>query len=170
MPRRRTTLPALFVPLLLPALAAAQDRPADDTVSPAEAVAAAGDCVDDQAASGQPVAECVNRAQQICLQFPESAADAATACFRDMKDAWGTAIAVRMDQIAADAPEEIAAVARIEMRYDLTINLLQCDRMDELNRLRDRPAEALRAQDARCESTATGLAYVKLLLQSRGAR
>jgi hypothetical protein len=168
MPFCRFALSASLLPLVLSAGAIAQDRQ-EGTVTPAEAVAAAGDCVAGQAAAGQPAADCVNRAQELCLQFPESAADAATACFRDMKDAWGTAVAARMDEIAATAPEEIAAVARIEVRYDLTINLLQCDRMDALNRLRDQPPELLRAQDARCESTATGLTYVKLLLQSRDA-
>lgn len=159
---------------LLPLAAQAQDSAAPGTAPgatagrapDAEAVAA---CVADQASANAPAAECVNRAQQACLQYPREAADAATQCFREMKDGWGAAIAGRMDSLKAEAPEQIAAIAGIEVKYDLMTNLLQCDRMSALMRLRDEaePAAEARARVARCESTATGLAFVKLVLQSQ---
>ena len=123
-------------------------------------------CVAAQAEAGAPAAECVNRAHAACLELGDAPA-AATLCLRDAKEAWGRRIAARLDEVAAGAPGEIAQVARIEVRFDLLQNLLQCDRLEALALLRPPDEAALALQRARCEATATGLAYVKLLLQSR---
>ncbi len=124
------------------------------------------DCVEAQVAAGAPAADCVTRAHAACLDLGDAPA-AATLCLLEAKEAWGERIAARMDEIEAAAPAEIGEVAVIEVRFDLLQNLLQCDRLEALARLRDPGGEALRLQRARCEATATGLAYVKLLLQSR---
>lgn len=151
----------LFVLLLWPLSSQAQ-APATDLATQVQA------CIDAQIAADAPVAECVNEAQADCLQYPlDAAPDAATKCFLDQKETWGAAIAARMGEIKATADEGVVAVAGIEVKYDLMSNLLQCDRIEELTLLRRDPDAQTRAQDARCESTATGLAFIKLLLQSR---
>lgn len=132
----------------------------DDTADPRA-------CVEAQIAAGAPVAECVNRTHAECLQFAEGS-EAGIACFLEAKEAWGQRIKARMDEIRASAPEEIAMIAGIEVKYDLQGNLLQCDRMEELRLVRQDPDAATAHADARCEATAVGLAYVKLLLQSDG--
>jgi len=124
-------------------------------------------CVEAQVAAGAPAAECVNRAHAECLQYAEGS-EAGIACFLEAKEAWGTRIKARMDEIRAAAPEEIAMIAGIEVKYDLQGNLLQCDRMEELRLVRQDPDAASAHADARCEATAVGLAYVKLMLQSDG--
>ncbi|WP_212523345.1 hypothetical protein [Actibacterium sp. MT2.3-13A] len=122
-------------------------------------------CVEAQAAAGAPAADCVNRAHAACLQFEQGSA-AGIACFLEAKDAWGERIRTRMEEIGAAASEEIAMIAGIEVKYDLQANLLQCDRMRELTLVRQDPDAATTHANARCEATAVGLAYVKLLLQS----
>jgi hypothetical protein len=122
-------------------------------------------CIDAQLQAGAPPAECVNRHQAECFQYEEGSA-ASLSCFLKAKDDWGDLIKERMDQIAAAAPEEIRAIAGIEVKYDLQANLLQCDRMRELTLVRKDPDDATAVANARCEATAVGLAYVKLYLQS----
>lgn len=142
----------------LPSLATADGMASSETVEA---------CVTAQVEAGAPVADCVNEVQAACLEYPADAALAATACFLDAKEAWGSYIAARMETVRQSAPAEISAVAEIEVRYDLLQNLMQCDRMQELVLLRQEPSDATQLQKARCEATATGLAFVKMLLQSR---
>lgn len=143
---------------LLPVQAAA------GTIGSAEQVQA---CVLRQIDAAAPVADCVNEAQTECLDLAMKAPMASVACFRDARDTWTGYIGDRMAHISATAPGELAGVAGIEVKYDLLQNLMQCDRMIDLTLLREDPSEATEAQKARCEATATALAYVKLLLQSR---
>ena len=123
------------------------------------------DCVRTQTEAKAPPAECVNQFQADCLQYPQGS-EAGLACFLGAKEKWGELIKKRMAEIQASAPEEISQIAGIEVKYDLQINLLQCDRVQELTLLRRDPDTATAQARARCEATAVGLAYVKLLLQS----
>lgn len=147
---------ALLLCLVTPA--AAQDEFGDPT-----------DCLTRQGAANRPAADCVNEAMSACFQY-EAASPAATACFRRGKEAWGTLIAARMQVIADRAPAEIAAIAGIEVKYDLRGNLMQCDRMADLALVRKDPDDTTLSARARCEATAVGLAYVKLWLQSESLR
>lgn len=123
-------------------------------------------CIEAQLKAGAPPADCVNRHHAECFQY-EDGSPASLSCFLKAKDYWGELIKERMEQISADAPEEIRAIAGIEVKYDLKANLLQCDRMRELTLLRKDPSDATAVANARCEATAVGLAYVKLYLQSK---
>ncbi|RVT82674.1 hypothetical protein DXV76_15655 [Rhodobacteraceae bacterium CCMM004] len=129
---------------------------------------AARACVAERAQAGEAVADCVNRAQAACFQYEEGA-PAGIACFREMREDWAAEIALRMDEIGAQAPEEIAAIAGVEVKYDLRRNLLECERMQELRLLRQEMDTGAMHAMVRCEATAVGLAYVKLLLQSGAA-
>lgn len=154
MPHR--FIPSLFVASLVlwPGLVAAQEE------NPA-------DCIQEQREAGAPAADCVNRAQERCLQYPLGT-EAGIACYLEAKDRWGSRITERMETIRKTAPEEIAAIAGIEVKYDLKANLNQCDRMEELSLVRQDPDQGTVHVRARCEATAVGLAYVKLVLQSGG--
>lgn len=125
-------------------------------------------CVSERIEAGAPVAECVNAAQAACLDLAEAAPLAALQCFLAAREQWGARIAARIEALEAEAPAEIAAIARVEAKYDLLLNGVQCERMNELVLLREPPSDAVRLRKARCDATATGLAYVKLLAQSRG--
>jgi hypothetical protein len=148
--------PLLLAILLAPAPAIAG---LDETADTAGCVAAS-------IAAGQPAAQCVAPAQAPCFAFEEDS-PAGTACFLEARAGWSARIAARMAEIRAEAPPEIAAIAAVEAKYDVLQNLTQCARMEELAAIRDLPSLRIPWQDARCEATAIGLAYVKLLLQSR---
>lgn len=126
-------------------------------------------CVAIQSEAGASAAECVNRFQADCLQYEEGS-HAGLACFLEAKENWGGLIKERMEEIRASAPDEISQIAGIEVKYDLRQNLLQCDRIGELTLVRQDPDEKTRHAQARCEATAVGLAYVKLLIQSNASR
>jgi len=111
---------------------------------------------------------CATAAQKDCLAFPETAPSAAAECFLNAKAEWDGLIAGRMKAIAETAPERVAAIARIEVKYDLLANLLHCDRLEELARLGDTDDEHLLRQRTQCEATAAGLSYLKLLRRSEG--
>ena len=123
-------------------------------------------CIDTQIAGSAPVAECVNEVLAPCLSL-DAATEAAMLCFGTGQEAFGARIADRIAQIEDRAPPEIAAIAKIETKYDLQQNLLQCARLEELRLVRENPGLAVAAATARCQATAVGLAYAKLRLQSR---
>lgn len=125
----------------------------------------ARDCVRAQTEAKAPPSECVNRLHADCLQYPQGS-EAGLACFIEAKEKWGALIKERMGEIQSAAPEEIGMIAGIEVKYDLQINLLQCDRIQELTLVHRDPDATTAHARARCEATAIGLAYVKLLLQS----
>lgn len=144
--------------VLMPGAAAAEGIASADEV---------GACVTAQIAANRAVADCVNQAQVACLGLAEGAPVAGLACYLEAEAAWRGYATLRLREIAEAAPEEIASIAAIELRYDVLQNLLQCDKMLELMHLREEPSAATRLQKARCDATALGLAYVKLRLQSR---
>jgi hypothetical protein len=152
----------LAVSMVLAGLHAAPVQAFEEAINPRE-------CVEAQAKAEEPAANCVNRAQAECLQY-EVGSDAGLACFLEAKETWGKQIATRMEEIRAKSPEEIAVIAGIEVKYDLQINLLQCDRMNDLTLVRKDPDKETAYSRARCEATAVGLSYVKLLLQSGAAK
>jgi hypothetical protein len=75
-----------------------------------------------------------------------------------------------MDELRAAAPERIAAIAAIEVKYDLIASLTQCDRMEELALLGDRALDQVQREADGCAATAAGIAYVRLLWRSRDLR
>lgn len=124
-------------------------------------------CVAEQTIAGLSAAECVNRAQRGCFEFPPESTAAATLCFVEAKNDWSALIAARLDAIGEAAPPQIRDIAGIEVKYDLMTQLIQCDRMNELSLVTEDPSDRLVVQKARCEATAAGLTFVKLLIQSR---
>ena len=114
---------------------------------------------------------CVAAAHAECRAFPDTAPSAAAECFLAARTDWGTLIAAQMERVAAKASERVAQVARIEVKYDLLANLLQCDRMEELARAASNDSgETIQRQKARCAAAAAGLAYLRLKYRALGLK
>ena len=122
-------------------------------------------CIEGQIASDAPVADCVNAAHAVCLDYAGQAPLAAVLCFRQARTDWAALIADRMSTLRAALPDPQGAALEINARYDLLTNLVQCDRMTELMALGQPEGDTLDLQTARCQATASGLAYMKLSLQ-----
>ncbi|WP_417210047.1 hypothetical protein [Antarctobacter sp.] len=112
---------------------------------------------------GKKPTGCVDSAHTACLRVTSETPAVAALCFEEARTQWSEAIANRMDHLRDTAPERIAALAGIELKYDLLSSLVQCDRMEELALLREIPSEEIRTQKSRCTATASGLAYIRLL-------
>ena len=111
---------------------------------------------------------CIDAAQEDCLTELQSAPAAAALCYGKAQAVWGSGITARMDAIATQADETLTAVARIETQYDLLANMLQCDKVEALSKAAsDLTGEQILAQKAACQSTATGLTYMRLFMRSR---
>ncbi|EBA05770.1 hypothetical protein [Sagittula stellata] len=150
-------LPMLAVAwLALPACAEEPLTPAIDT----EAVAG---CVAEARARDASPDICIGPTLAGCGSLPADAPALATLCYDAARLRLSEAAAERLTRLDGTAPEPVALRARIETKYDLLSGLLQCDRLEELGRLADTPAEALALQKTRCEATASGLAYIRLL-------
>lgn len=106
---------------------------------------------------------CVDQAHARCLAIDGETPAVATLCFDETRAEWSDAIAARMAHLSETAPERLAALAGIELKYDLLTALVQCDRMEEIAQLREIAAEEILLQKTRCAATASGLAYVRLL-------
>lgn len=120
-------------------------------------------CVAAAMAAGQPATACVDAAHAACMETPDDAPAVAGLCFLEAKDAWSAGIADLMAVARDTAPEDLAAVLAIEVKYDLLGGLLQCDRLDELaHAVGNQAAEQVRMQKTRCEAVAAGLAYTRL--------
>lgn len=125
-------------------------------------------CIETAATDGTVPTACVELAHSECVEFPQDMGASAALCFTQAKEMWSEGISARMAQVNASAPPEIAAIAGIEVKYDLLSALVQCDRMEELNQLREGvTSEDVLRQKTACTSTASGLAYTKLTWRAR---
>lgn len=120
-------------------------------------------CVATASEAGQSPLGCVDQAHAPCVGLPGDMPNVTSLCFNELRNGWSTAIASRMEKLSQEAPDRIAALAGIELKYDLLAALVQCDRLEEIEQLRETPAEEVVLQKSRCAATASGLAYVRLL-------
>lgn len=120
-------------------------------------------CIVAALAAGQAPSACVDAAHAPCMAEPEDAPAVASLCFVGARDDWSAGIAGLMQTVKAGAPDELAAVIGIEVKYDLLGGLLQCDRLEELAlAVGALDAERIALQKTRCAAVASGLAYVRL--------
>lgn len=124
-------------------------------------------CIEHSRQSGTVPTACIDTAQADCLSLPAETPAVAILCYARARESWDSGITQRMAEIRATAPEQIAAIAGIEVKYDLLASLVQCDRLEELARLSSQTAETVQRQKARCTATASGLAYMRLLWRSQ---
>ena len=127
-------------------------------------------CVAAQIAANAPVADCVNDAHATCLDYVSQAPVAAVQCFRQAKTDWAKLLSEQIAGLRTLMEEEPWTILEINARYDLMGNLVQCDRMIELMTLRTQDGEVIELQKARCQATASGLAYMKLALQTQAEK
>lgn len=128
-------------------------------------------CLTERLAGAQPPATCIDDAQVSCVSVNRDTPAVATLCFVEVEQEWQAAIASLMKTISQNAPEEIAAIAGIEAKYDLLSSLLQCSRMEELSLSVGRETgEAIQRQNAHCKANAAGLTYARIFLRSRDLR
>ncbi|MGP6087990.1 hypothetical protein [Antarctobacter jejuensis] len=120
-------------------------------------------CVTTAADEGNSPQACVDQAHAPCLSLPGDTRNVTSLCFNALRDGWSTAIAGRMASLRQDAPQRVATLAAIELKYDLLAALVQCDRLEEIEQLRETASEEILLQKSRCTATASGLAYVRLL-------
>ena len=153
----RYVMAGLLAALLLPAPAMAEVD-----------IAAASTCFVAADADGTNPALCIDAAQDSCLDNSDATPAVSTLCYTEARAAWSAAVGTAIEQVDARGNDRLAAVARIEARYDLLINLLQCDRVEELTIAASEPDSAqLALQKARCQSTAAALTYMRLFLSAR---
>ncbi|MGY3439064.1 MULTISPECIES: hypothetical protein [unclassified Marinovum] len=125
-------------------------------------------CIDTQIAAQAPTQSCIQAELRACgtIDTTEGAA-AAVLCYVEAKNSWTGAIKTRLNELRAAADEKIADIAGVEVKYDVLSGLLQCDRLQELSLLTDRSSDEINIQKSGCTATTMGLAYAKLLVQSR---
>lgn len=127
-------------------------------------------CLLTQLSNGAPSIACINEALGACIQFTGDAPQAALQCFLEAQKTWTRYIGARMDFVLEKGGEDIAAVAGIEVKFDLLQNKLQCQRMSELSMLQAAPTEQTQITAARCDATANGLVFAKLVAQSENLK
>lgn len=125
-------------------------------------------CAASHKAAGTVPAPCVAEAMAACHAVPADAPALASACYRDAREVWSQGIAAHMATIRESAPEEIAAIAGVEVKYDLLAGLIQCDRMEALALIGPAEAADIQRQKDGCAATAAGTAYLRLVWRSQG--
>jgi len=122
-----------------------------------------------EAAQGQGDAlACIDAAQDACMDNAQETPAVATLCFNEAQGAWSQALGARIQQLTTNADDTLAAVIRIETKYDLLGQLMQCDRVEALSVAASGLSGPMIAlQKARCQSTASALTYLQLIQRAR---
>lgn len=111
---------------------------------------------------------CIDAQQDVCLDNAQGTPAVALLCFRTAREAWSLGISGIISDTVDAAPEPLASVARIETKYDLLTNLLQCERVQELSiAVSELGSDAIGVQTARCQSTASALTYMRLYIRAQ---
>lgn len=131
-------------------------------------LATADTCLTDHLSRNQNPSACIDQAHQRCLTTPETMTASAVLCFGQAREAWNIGIAANMDNITQNADARIAAIAAVELKYDLLANLMQCDRMEELAKLGAvATGDQIARQRAQCEASAAGLVYLRVKMRAQ---
>lgn len=129
---------------------------------------AADACLNDRLSQNQNPASCIDQAHQRCLTTPDDLTASAVLCFGQAREAWNNGIAANMKTIDDMADDRIAAIAAIELKYDLLANLMQCDRMEELAKAgSEATGDQISRQRAQCEASAAGLVYLRVKMRAQ---
>ncbi|WP_435257317.1 hypothetical protein ACSBLW_14510 [Thioclava sp. FR2] len=114
-------------------------------------------------ASANP-AECLMKIHSPCLAYSQAAAPQASLCYVEMRKGWDAKIKAMLEAASASEDARLAASFRIESKYELLANLLNCDRLDELAELYKQPETERILQKTRCEATASAVTFIKLFV------
>lgn len=131
-------------------------------------VAVAEACFTNAVATQADPATCIISANAACMVDSTDTPAVATLCLSEAQQAWSIALASRIQSTLAGVDDRTAAVARIELKYDLLANLMQCDRLEELSKAASElTGSEIMMQTMRCQSAASGLTYVRLYLRDQ---
>lgn len=125
-------------------------------------------CLETQITQNQPAVDCVTQALQTCFQIDDKHVSTKTECYLSAKSDFATLNAGRVDALQSVLDAQKYQIVEISTRYDILGNLLQCDRLHEMNLVMQEDADAINLQNFRCQATAMGMAYAKLYVQSQG--
>lgn len=124
-------------------------------------------CLNAAVTAQSPIADCIHQATAPCGQT-DPGGESALLCYTNAQEVWGQRITARKAALDAVAPDQIKALAGVELRYDLQMNLLQCERIEALQLVTRERDLTLQNERARCDAMATGLTYAKFFAQSTG--
>tara|TARA_R110002096_G_scaffold201392_6_gene385895 strand:+ start:905 stop:1429 length:525 start_codon:yes stop_codon:yes gene_type:complete len=155
----------IISPVTGPALAAA-DLAATDLAG--VDISGFNACIDAAQKDGTNPGPCIDTAQVACLDNARETPAVATLCYTEARKVWSGALSGTIAEMTRSADEKVAAVARIETKYNLLTNLMACDRVEELSRaVSAMPGEAIALQTARCQATASAATYMYLYLREK---
>lgn len=125
-------------------------------------------CIDTQFSQNQSAKACLDVAHARCDGEPENAATVAAECYQKTNEFWTKSIRLEMQSLAEKAPQDIAVITGIELKYDILTAMLQCDRQEALALAAGTiGADVILRQKLRCQSSVTGLAFTRLKWQTR---
>lgn len=126
-------------------------------------------CFDAAVAGKTNPAQCIEAAQNTCLEGANGGTPAVTVlCFSEARDSWSAGLADTLAQITGQVDEKLAALARIETKYNLLTNLMECDRIEELSvAVSDMDGDAISIQSASCKASAAAATYMHLYLRAK---
>lgn len=121
-------------------------------------------CLEANVSKGTPVIECVTKAHASC-ELLESEHDEAMSCYKKAKLEWGKRMQALLSGFS-DKPAELQEVARIEAKYSVTFNLMNCDMRQEISQI-GRVADASDAlSHVKCEAVAAAASLTEVLFKS----
>jgi hypothetical protein len=110
----------------------------------------------------------VTEVLQVCFQIDDKHVNSKTDCYLSAKSDFATLNAGHIDELQSALDAQKYQIVEISTRYDILGNLMQCDRLHEMNLVMQEDADAINLQNFRCQATAMGMAYAKLYVQSQG--
>jgi len=136
--------------------------------SPGVGIAGVNACFDAAQKDGTSPGPCIDAAQDACLDNAQETPAVATLCYTEARKVWSGALSGAIAAMTAATDEKVGAVARIETKYNLLSNLMECDRVEELSRaVSELKGGAIAVQTARCQATASAATYMHLYLRAK---
>jgi len=121
-------------------------------------------CLTENIAKNAPTIECVMAAQSRCDAL-ESEPERAQACYVDAKSEWGVKLSELLESFS-DRPQELQQVVRIEAKYSVIFNLMNCDLRMELAAVGQDPNVSDALTRAQCEAFAAAASLSEVLFKS----
>lgn len=121
-------------------------------------------CVEEAVKWGRPVVGCVGDAMSQCAEYPDGEA-AQLVCYLSAKSEWGQKLKDLLSTFS-DREEELQEVVRIEAKYAVLRNLMNCDLRMELGTVGRDPEPTDQITRAQCEAIGTAASLVEVLFKS----
>lgn len=128
-------------------------------------------CADAARRDATSPAHCIDAAQGACMINAQQTPAVATLCFSEARDAWSAALSALIADVSSRTDESRAAIVRIETKYNLLANLMECDRVEELSRaVSDLGGDAIALQTAHCQASASAATYLHVYRRAGALR